>query len=102
MALEDVANERAKIAAALCAELVHRVRAKHPIIFKLRFGEELVRGAFVRECFAPLVGERDVFCFASGTSVYQQIFPPNHIAFGYSAIVEHWLSRKPGNIPNEI
>jgi len=55
--------------------------------------------------FSPdsyLVGERDVFCFASGTSVYRQIFPPNHIAFGYSAIVEHWLSRKPCNIPNEI
>ena len=49
-----------------------------------------------------LVGEKDVFCFASGTSVYQQIFPPNHIAFGYSAIVEHWLSRKPCDIPNEI
>jgi len=29
-------------------------------------------------------------------------FPPNHIAFGYSAITEHWLSRKPCNIPNEI
>jgi SAM dependent carboxyl methyltransferase len=41
--------------------------------------------------FSPdsyLVGEQDVFCFASGTSVYQQIFPPNHIAFGYSAMVE--------------
>ena len=49
-----------------------------------------------------VAGERDVFCFASGTSVYQQIFPPNHIAFGYSAITEHWLSRKPCNIPNEI
>ncbi|PYJ02406.1 MAG: hypothetical protein DMF00_01825 [Verrucomicrobia bacterium] len=24
------------------------------------------------------------------------------MAFGYSAIVEHWLSRKPCNIPNEI
>src|SRR6266481_4257459 len=55
--------------------------------------------------FSPdsyLAGESDVFCFASGTSVYQQIFPPNHIAFGYSAITEHWLSRKPCNIPNEI
>jgi hypothetical protein len=55
--------------------------------------------------FSPdsyLVGEQDVFCFASGTSVYQQIFPPSHIAFGYSAIVEHWLSRKPCNIPDEI
>jgi hypothetical protein len=55
--------------------------------------------------FSPdsyLAGEKDVFCFASGTSVYQQIFPANHIAFGYSAIVEHWLSRKPCNIPNEI
>jgi hypothetical protein len=49
-----------------------------------------------------VAGERDVFCFASGTSIYQQIFPPNHIAFGYSAITEHWLSRKPCNIPNEI
>jgi hypothetical protein len=49
-----------------------------------------------------LVGQSDVFCFASGTSVYQQIFPPNQIAFGYSAIVEHWLSRKPCNTPNQI
>src|SRR5438876_5884835 len=55
--------------------------------------------------FSPdsyLTGESDIFCFASGTSIYQQIFPPNHIAFGYSAITEHWLSRKPCNIPNEI
>ena len=55
--------------------------------------------------FSPdsyLVGECDVFCFASGTSIYQQIFPQNHIAFGYSAITEHWLSRKPCNIPNDI
>jgi hypothetical protein len=55
--------------------------------------------------FSPdsyLAGQRDIFCFASGTSIYQQIFPPNHIAFGYSAIVEHWLSRKPCNIPNQI
>lgn len=55
--------------------------------------------------FSPdsyLAGQHNVFCFASGTSVYQQIFPPNHIGFGYSAIVEHWLSRKPCNIPNEI
>ncbi len=67
MALEDVANERAKIAAALCAELVHRVRAKHPITFKLRFGEELVRGAFVRECFAPLEVLIDVARFVAIT-----------------------------------
>jgi hypothetical protein len=55
--------------------------------------------------FSPdgyMAGKSDVFCFASGTSIYQQIFPPNHIAFGYSAITEHWLSRKPCNIPNEI
>jgi hypothetical protein len=55
--------------------------------------------------FSPatyLAAESNVFCFASGASVYQQIFPLNHIAFGYSAITEHWLSRKPCNIPNEI
>ena len=49
-----------------------------------------------------LAGLHDVFCFASGTSIYHQIFPPNHIALGYSAITTHWLSRKPCNIPNEI
>jgi len=55
--------------------------------------------------FSPdsyLTGQTNVFCFASGTSIYQQIFAPNHIAFGYSAITEHWLSRKPCDIPNEI
>jgi hypothetical protein len=49
-----------------------------------------------------LADQSNVFCFASGTSIYCQIFPPNHIAFGYSAITEHWLSRKPCNIPGEI
>jgi hypothetical protein len=49
-----------------------------------------------------LVDQNDVFCFASGTSVYHQIFPANQIAFGYSAITEHWLSRKPCDIPGEI
>jgi hypothetical protein len=55
--------------------------------------------------FSPgsyLAHQSNVFCFASGTSIYHQIFPPNHIAFGYSAITEHWLSRKPCNIPDEI
>jgi SAM dependent carboxyl methyltransferase len=49
-----------------------------------------------------LADQSNVFCFASGTSIYRQIFPPNHIAFGYSAITEHWLSRKPCNIPDQI
>ena len=55
--------------------------------------------------FSPdsyLAHQSNVFCFASGTSIYHQIFPPNQIAFGYSAITEHWLSRKPCNIPGEI
>jgi hypothetical protein len=55
--------------------------------------------------FSPdsyLAHQSNVFCFASGTSIYHQIFPPNHIAFGYSAITEHWLSRKPCDIPDEI
>jgi hypothetical protein len=55
--------------------------------------------------FSPdsyLAGQNNVFCFASGTSIYHQIFPPDHLAFGYSAITEHWLSRKPCNFPHEI
>jgi len=49
-----------------------------------------------------LAGETNVFAFASGTSIYSQIFPPNHIALGYSAIVEHWLSHIPTNMPGHI
>jgi len=49
-----------------------------------------------------LANQSNVFCFASGMSIYHQIFPQNHIAFGYSAITEHWLSRKPCDIPGEI
>lgn len=49
-----------------------------------------------------LAGETNVFAFASGTSIYSEIFPPNHIALGYSAIVEHWLSHKPTSIPDHI
>lgn len=49
-----------------------------------------------------LAGESNVFAFACGASVYVQSFPPEHIALGYSAIVEHWLSRRPGDLPNHI
>src|SRR6266513_747349 len=82
MALEDVANERANIAAAPCEELVHRVRAKHPITFTLRFGEELVRGAFVRECFAPLEVLIDV---ATNGTVVARLFQRVDLAPGINA-----------------
>lgn len=49
-----------------------------------------------------LAGRTNVFPFASGTSIYQQIFPANHVSVGYSAIVTHWLSRKPADIPGHI
>src|SRR5262249_7566454 len=44
----------------------------------------------------------DVFPFASGTSIYRRIFPPSQIVLGFSAITTHWLSRKPGDIPDHI
>jgi hypothetical protein len=49
-----------------------------------------------------VVGQPDLFVSASGTSIYQQMFPPEQIAFGYSAITTHWLSRKPADIPGQI
>jgi S-adenosylmethionine-dependent carboxyl methyltransferase len=49
-----------------------------------------------------LAGTTDVFTFASGTSIYRRIFPPSEIALGYSAITTHWLSRKPGELPDHI
>jgi salicylate 1-O-methyltransferase len=49
-----------------------------------------------------VAGRPDVFVAASGTSIYRQIFPPAQIAFGYSAIASHWLSRKPADIAGHI
>jgi hypothetical protein len=51
---KDVTSETPKIAGAVRAEFLHRVCAKHSVAFELRLGEELISGALVRECFAPL------------------------------------------------
>ena len=51
---KDLTSELSKIAGAVRAEFLHRVRAEHPIAFELRLGEKLISGALVRECFAPL------------------------------------------------
>src|SRR5206468_11663690 len=51
--LQDLANKTLKVAAASCAKILHRVRAKHSVALELRFGEKLVRGALVREGFVP-------------------------------------------------
>ncbi|HUK50134.1 MAG TPA: hypothetical protein VLV18_03785 [Terriglobales bacterium] len=44
----------------------------------------------------------NIFVSAAATSIYKQIFPPETISLGYSAISVHWLSRKPCNIPGHI
>ena len=49
-----------------------------------------------------LAGQEEVYCLASGTSVFQEIFPADYIALGYTAIVEHWLSKKPGCLPDHV
>jgi hypothetical protein len=49
-----------------------------------------------------LLGQSNVFVYASATSIYDQIFPDNYIIVGYSAIAVHWLSRKPCRIPGHI
>ena len=38
----------------LFAKSLHCIDAEHAVTLELRFGEKLVRGALVRECFAPL------------------------------------------------
>ena len=60
-------------------------RAKHPITLELRFGEELVRGAFVRERFAPLEVLIDVAQFIAVT----RRLDINHNAIGSSRTVYH-------------
>ncbi len=50
---QDFANKTLKVAAAICAESLHRVRAKHSVALELRFGEKLVCGALVWKSFVP-------------------------------------------------
>ena len=40
--------------------------------------------------------------FASATSFYRQILPPESLDLGFSATAMHWLSRKPGDISNHV
>ncbi len=49
-----------------------------------------------------LAGREGVYSLASGASVYSPILPPASVALGYSAVVEHWLSRAPGPISGHI
>src|SRR5438132_10105546 len=68
VSLENIANETAKIAAAIGAEFFHRVRAEHPIALKLRFGEKLIARALMRERRVPLEVFVDVAWFIAITS----------------------------------
>ena len=44
----------------------------------------------------------DVYVYASGTSFYLPIFPPETLDFGFSATAMHWVSGAPGRITNHV
>src|SRR5882724_397788 len=43
-----------KVSNRLLAKILHCIEAEHAVTLELRFGEKLIGGALVRECFAPL------------------------------------------------
>lgn len=43
-----------------------------------------------------------VYVYASGTSFYQPIFPPQSLDFGFSATAMHWTSGMPGRIGDHV
>lgn len=45
---------------------------------------------------------RNVFPFAAGRTFYKQIFPPEAVSLGWSAIAVHWLSSAPATIEGHI
>ena len=49
-----------------------------------------------------LDGIDGVYVFASATSFYQPIFPPQSIDLGFSATAMHWISAIPGRISNHV
>ena len=44
----------------------------------------------------------EVYAFAAGRSFYERIFPASSMAFGWSAVAVHWLSRVPQPIPDHV
>jgi SAM-dependent methyltransferase len=49
-----------------------------------------------------LVGQREVYAYAAGRSLYGPIFPAGGLALGWTAITVHWLSAMPCVIPDQI
>ena len=45
---------------------------------------------------------KNVYVLVSGTSLYEQMLPVGTLGLGFSATAMHWLSRKPGDIPNHV
>jgi hypothetical protein len=43
-----------------------------------------------------------VFSFAVGRSFYEQILPSDSVTLGWSSWAAHWLSRCPGQIPDQV
>jgi SAM dependent carboxyl methyltransferase len=49
-----------------------------------------------------LVGQRDVYAYAAGRSLYGPIFPAGGLALGWTAITVHWLSAMPCVVPDQV
>ncbi|MGH6903067.1 MAG: hypothetical protein ACREIR_10045 [Geminicoccaceae bacterium] len=49
-----------------------------------------------------LAGQRDVFAYAAGRSLYGPIFPDSSLALGWTAITVHWLSTMPCVVPDQV
>jgi hypothetical protein len=44
----------------------------------------------------------NVFAYAAGRSFYERLFPPAHVAIGWSSIAVHWLSAVPAPLREQI
>ena len=49
-----------------------------------------------------LAGQRNVFAYAAGRSLYGPIFPDGQLTLGWTAITVHWLSVMPLVVPDQI
>ena len=85
VSLENIANENAKIAAAIGAEFFDRVRAEHPIAFKLRFGKKLIGRALMRKSRVGL----EVFVDVAGLIAVTRWFNVNDHAVRCSVAVHY-------------
>lgn len=110
MLVADYGSSEGKNSVEVMREVVKLIRRRAPesipiaIVHNDQPANDF-RSLFTRVDKAPdsyLHTSPNVFCYASGHSFFERVFPPLQVSLGWSSIAVHWLSSLPAPIPQHI